>query len=255
MESLNRYDICIITGGSSGIGLAMIDYLQKHCPQMAIFNLSRTAPQSTSGITHIACDLSSKESIEETLSKLHCSLQNIKGRLLLINNAGFGTYGSFEKNPLQNELNMIAVNVMAHVHLTHALMPEIISRKGTIINLSSAAAFKPIPQFATYCATKAFMLYWGLSLTDELEPRQVQVLTVCPKRVDSPFFAKADPQGERPAKRTPFCSKRVAEETFRALQEDQALLVFSAMDALRLAFMRPALAWKLIKRTTLFRES
>jgi short-subunit dehydrogenase len=99
------------------------------------------------------------------------------------------------------------------------------------------------------------MLYWGLSLTDELAAEQIQVLTVCPQRVDSAFFKKADPHGKRMPKRTPIAAKRIAEETFRALQEKQNLLVFSALDVVRVILMRPSLAWNMLKNTTLFRES
>jgi uncharacterized protein len=255
MTSLKKYEICIITGGSSGIGLAMIHYLQKHHPQIAIFNLSRTASESIKGVTHISCDLSSNASIEKALTLLSQSIKSTKGHLLLINNAGFGTFGNFETNTLERELGMIAVNTMAPIHLAHTIMPELLARKGAIVTLSSAAAFRPIPKFATYSATKSFLLYWALSLADEITTDQIQVLTVCPQRVDSAFFAKADPQGKRMPKRTPIPAKRIAEETFRALEEKQNLLLFSAMDVLRVILMRPSLAWKTIKNTTLFRES
>ena len=99
----------------------------------------------------------------------------------LVNNAGFGTRGRFDKVPLDREIEEINLNVNALVALTHLFLPAMVAaRNGTIINVASTAAFQPVPWMATYAATKAFVLSFSEALSTELQGTGVTVMALCP---------------------------------------------------------------------------
>jgi hypothetical protein len=89
---------------------------------------------------------------------------------VLVNNAGFGAIGRFDEIEVSRQLEMIQVNVTALVHLTHLLLPGMISRgRGGVLNVASTASFQPGPWMAVYYASKAFVLsfsrqpLWGVT--------------------------------------------------------------------------------------------
>ena len=108
----------------------------------------------------------------------------------LINNAGFGSSGDFARLDLDHELQMIELNIAALVALTHAYLKPMRERKsGTIINVSSADGFQPIPFMATYAATKAFVTSFSEAIAEENRPYGIQVLALCPGSTQTNFFA------------------------------------------------------------------
>ena len=112
---------------------------------------------------------------------------------LLINNAGFGEYGSFAELDGEQQITMIQLNILALVALTHKFLPGMRQRRqGGIINMSSVAAFQPMPYFSVYAATKAFVLSFSEALAAENHNYGVHVLAVCPGPTDTNFFQEAD---------------------------------------------------------------
>lgn len=194
----NHYKTVIITGGSSGIGLAYLHSILNlnHIP--LVFNISRTKPQiicnSSCDFKHLSCDLSSSSEIKSTLAVLVDAItypNSPKGPILLINNSGFGSYGDFEHLGIEHELTMIDVNVKAVLELTHGLLPLMKEQGGAIMNIASVAGFMPTPYLATYGASKAFLLHWTLALRQELYNSNVRVLAVCPGPTKTNFFKAA----------------------------------------------------------------
>jgi short-subunit dehydrogenase len=87
---------------------------------------------------------------------------------LLVNNAGFGSYGVFDERPSERETALVDLNVRAVVGLTRLFLPGIVARgRGGVLNVSSTAAFQPVPFMATYGATKAFVLSFSEALWAE----------------------------------------------------------------------------------------
>lgn len=112
---------------------------------------------------------------------------------LLINNAGIGSQGDFATLDLERELEMINLNVSALVALTHRYLQQMRVRKGgTIINVSSAASFQPLPFMATYAATKAFVSSFSEAIAEENRPFGIQVLALCPGSTRTNFFDAAN---------------------------------------------------------------
>jgi len=100
---------------------------------------------------------------------------------LLINNAGFGTFGNFAEIEFQTQLDMLHVHVTATIQLTRTALDGMIPRgRGYIINVSSLAGFLHGGRSVTYCATKAYLNSFSESLADELRGTGVQVQALCP---------------------------------------------------------------------------
>ena len=109
---------------------------------------------------------------------------------LLVNNAGFGTYGRFGTLAPEREHDEVALNVAAMVDLTHLFLPAMLERgDGGVINLASTSAFQPLPYMAVYGATKAFVLSFSEALWAECRGRGVRVLALCPGPTATGFFA------------------------------------------------------------------
>jgi uncharacterized protein len=107
---------------------------------------------------------------------------------LLVNNAGFGGYGHFAKQPLHRLLEMVQVNCSAVVHLTHLFLQQMLDcASGDILIVGSTAAFQAVPFASAYAATKGFDLLLGEGLFEELEPRGIRVCVLCPGPTESEF--------------------------------------------------------------------
>jgi uncharacterized protein len=107
---------------------------------------------------------------------------------LLVNNAGFGAQGRFEAIPLDAQVRMVQLNCTALMELAHLALPGMRRRgDGGIVNVSSVAAFQPVPRIATYAATKAFVLSLSEALWTENRDAGVRVLALCPGRTPTEF--------------------------------------------------------------------
>ncbi len=111
----------------------------------------------------------------------------------LINNAGFGSMGDFATLELENELEMISLNVLALVALTHRYLQKMRERQsGTIINVASTAGFQPIPFMATYAASKAFVKSFSEAIAEENRLFNIKVTALCPGPTETNFFDAAN---------------------------------------------------------------
>ncbi len=188
----------LITGASSGIGEAFARRLaaEKH-------NLYLVA-RSGDKLRALCDELSQKHDI--SANYLSVDLIEVDSDLAvfeatekegieiewLINNAGFGSMGDFAKLDLERELEMIELNITAVVALTHHYLGKMRERgTGTIINVSSAAGFQPLPFFATYSATKAFVTSFTEAIAEENRPFGIRVLALCPGTTETGFFEAA----------------------------------------------------------------
>ncbi len=176
----------LITGASSGIGEAFARRLaQDGCDLVLVARreerLRRLADELRDrfGIRAepFRADLSRSEEIERVENRI----RQENDLSLLVNNAGFGTTGAFAEIDIGRQLDMITVHVTAPVRLCRAALPGMIDRgAGGIINVSSIAAWWPVRNGATYCATKAYLLSFSRSLHRELDGTGVRVQALCP---------------------------------------------------------------------------
>jgi short-subunit dehydrogenase len=221
----------LITGASGGIGEAFARRLasEKH----NLFLIARSEDKLRSlcrelsngyGVEarHIAIDLTSENADLRIFEDAERSGIEIDW---LINNAGFGSMGDFAELEREREAEMIELNVLALVKLTHRFLgPMRARRRGTIVNVSSGASFQPIPFFATYAATKAFVTSFTEAIAEENRPFGIRILVLCPGTTDTGFFEAS--RIEDPIKvkgvQTP---EQVVETALRALKQGKTKVV------------------------------
>ncbi len=197
--TMQQYRMALVTGATSGIGTAFAEALPPETgllltgrDRAALDALAATlAAEGRTVETHVA-DLAVETDRVELLAWAEAL-----GVDLLINNAGLGVFGPVIGNALDREMEMVAVNVTAVVHLTRALLPGMTARahadggRAGLIIVSSVVAFTPMPMLATYAATKTFELSFGEALADEMKDAPVDVLVLCPGATRTKFFDRA----------------------------------------------------------------
>ncbi len=188
----------LITGGSSGIGYE----LSKHFAQEGYHLLWVAKPEQElesakhqfnqlfpeTKIDTLALDLAVQDSPRKVLEWTKHNQWQIE---VLVNNAGFGTYGFLTEIPLEKELAMIQLNVASVYALTHLFLKEMKARnQGHILNISSNTSLQPVPRMATYAATKAFVKHFTESVYEELkyQKSKVKITVVCPAAIKNTKF-------------------------------------------------------------------
>lgn len=229
-EEMSEFSVIVVTGGSSGIGKAFIEHVSRLNPEVVICNLSRRKPAiilPELKLRHVPVDLSDSNALkiaaEEVLTYLNQGAPT--GKILLVNNSGFGGYGKSDELDRGHQLEMIDLNVRAVVDLTNRLLPALRKRGGAVINIASTAAFQPTAYLATYGATKAFVLHWSLALNEELRGTGVRALAVCPGPTATQFFQRAGMQEGTVSNALGQTSEEVVVEAWRAVERGRALVV------------------------------
>jgi short-subunit dehydrogenase len=188
-------EFTLITGASSGIGEAFAERLaaEKHNLILVARSeeklrdlCSRLSERHSVTCHYVAIDLTGPDAHKRVASEVTANGWVVDW---LINNAGFGSAGDFATLDLDKELEIISLNVSALVALTHTVLQGMRERRrGTIINVSSAAGFQPIPFMATYAATKAFVTSFSEAIAEENRTFGIQVLALCPGSTKTNFF-------------------------------------------------------------------
>jgi hypothetical protein len=193
------YQTALITGASAGIGKVFAEVLSTDSLKNLILvarreerlvTLRDQLAKTFKGKIHlVVCDLrqtSERENLKKMVDHMGVTVD------LLINNAGFGYVGKFMTDDPKNQREMIETNCIAPVHLTQLFVPQMKeAKKGGIINVASVAAYPPLPYMATYGATKAFLLNWSVSLSQELKADGIRVSALCPGPTESEFHLVA----------------------------------------------------------------
>jgi short-subunit dehydrogenase len=176
----------VVTGASSGLGALFAEQLADRGMPLILAGrdearlaqvrdrVQQRAPGSE--VELVVGDLGTDKGIHELIAVLDRREVDV-----LVNNAGFGTYGPVSEVDADREHELIAVNVDALVRLTHAVLPGMVERgRGGILNVASTIAFQPAPYQATYGASKAFVLSFSEALWAETKGTGVRVTALCP---------------------------------------------------------------------------
>jgi len=176
----------VVTGASSGLGAIFADQLAQRGMSLVLAGrdhdrlaaVAQRVAQSAPNVDVelVVGDLGTEAGLDGLVARL-------EGRTIdvLVNNAGFGTYGPFAEVDARREHELLAVNVGALVRLTHAVLPGMLARdRGGILNVASTIAFQPGPYQATYGASKAFVLSLSQALWVETRGTGVTVTALCP---------------------------------------------------------------------------
>jgi short-subunit dehydrogenase len=157
----------------------------------------------------------------------------------LINNAGFGLIGQFERLSLAKQLEMIDLNVRALTNLTYVVLNDMRLRgEGAILNVASTAAFQPGPKMAVYFATKAFVLSFTEALHEELKPHGIKVSCLCPGPTRTEFGDVAGFGGNGLFDRVAMNAPEVVEAGLAGLDRNRAVVVTGWVNKLGAASTR-----------------
>ena len=146
---------------------------------------------------------------------------------VLVNNAGFGSFGEFAGMPEDEILGQIHLNITALTHLTRLfLRPMVARRSGKVMNVASTAAFQPGPLMAVYYATKAYVLSFSEALANEVAGSGVIVSCFCPGATDTGFAKRAGTEDSRLFKKLrPMNAEVVARDGYRGLMVGQTVVI------------------------------
>ena len=221
--------IALVTGASGGIGLELARLFAADGHDLVL--VSRGAER----LGVVSRDLEDRFKVEvraipRDLSNpiAPASLFDECGEIdFLVNNAGFGSLGTFVESDPAMLGEMLQVNVAALTQLTRLFLPTMLERRtGRILNVASTAAFLPGPLMAVYYATKAYVLSFSEAIANELAGTGVTVTALCPGPTASGFQAAAHlEESKLVAGKTLAISRAVAQEGYDAMMAGKRLIV------------------------------
>lgn len=194
-------NIAIITGASSGMGAefarqiaALKKYDEIWCIARRQDKLEQLAQEIHSEsyfnpIKPVCMDISGKDGVLRFKSFLELELLKNETKMqigLLVNNAGFGTYGPFEETSFEREMEMVDLNCTSLTGICGVTLPYL-TKGSIIINTASLASYLPLGNFAVYGATKAYVLSFTMALAAELKDKGIKVTALCPGPVSTEF--------------------------------------------------------------------
>ncbi len=216
--------LAVVTGGSSGIGYHLAenfveaDYDVLICAGDAdVTEAARTLSRPLAPVRAVRADLATFAGVEELVAVIK-STQGVVDALAL--NAGVGNAGPFVETSLEADLNLIALNVTSTVHLAKALLPDMVAKgAGRVLFTASVASTQPGPYYATYAASKAFVLSFAEALRHETKDSGVTVTALMPGLTDTNFFDRADMKDTAAGQGPKSDAAKVAEQGFKALMD------------------------------------
>jgi len=169
------------------------------------------------------CDLGSPQQRGRLTKKLQEGEREVVG---VCNNAGFGNLGNFLDNDLESEGDVLRLNVEALHELTGAFLPRMVEQgAGAVLNVASTAAFQPLPGFATYAASKAFVHSFSEAVHSELSGTGVSVTSLCPGPTRTEFGDVAGFGGNGMFDRVAMESPAVVKAGLNGLDKNRAVVV------------------------------
>ena len=225
--------LVVITGGSSGIGFAIAQRLAGLGARLVLIadvpeklSVAVDALGGTPGqVSSIVCDIGDQQAVDNAMTAL---LREHGVPDVLVNNAGFAVYRTFEESDPAEIEKLLNVNFAGHVLCTKAVLEGMIARRsGSIVNIGSVAGLFTLTPNAVYAAANSGIVAWSRALRVELDRFGVGVTVVCPGRVETPFFDHETFKRRRARRETrltvPLAT--VAEAVLDAVQRNREMVV------------------------------
>ena len=233
-----RNSMALITGASAGIGASFAEALASRGRDLILVARSERALTSLAELLQarhrvrvevVVMDLARAEAAEELVGELGSRGLEVS---TLINNAGFGSIGSFVELPLEREIAMIQLNAVTVMGLTRLLLPPMLARgSGQIVNVSSVLGEFPMARSAVYAATKAFVTSFSQAVAEEVRGSGVVVQVLCPGMTDTNFSDHAGYDGG-PLKHLGQSPREVVEASLAGLERGKGKVVPGAHNRL-----------------------
>jgi uncharacterized protein len=223
----------VVTGASSGIGYELANQFAQHGFDLLIIaeddGISEAARRlSTNGTIaqSLKADLASGEGVDAAYERIRSSGRTLDAIAL---NAGVGVSGPFSDTDLNDHINLINLNIMSPVCLTHKVLKDMIrSGRGRILFTSSIAATMPGPFLSTYSASKAFLKSFAQAIRNEVKDSRITVTTLMPGETDTNFFERAGMEDTKLGAKEKDDPADVARQGFDALMEGKDHVVAGA---------------------------
>jgi uncharacterized oxidoreductase len=195
MQTRNK--VVFITGGSAGIGLALAQAFHLADNEVVICGRDAGRLQATSeqlpALHTVQCDITDEQQVAALAERLEAEFGGLD---ILVNNAGVQCrYPKFHEaeNALAQIQAEIDVNFTALVNITYLLLPQLLARtEAAVVNISSVLALVPREDVPVYCATKAAVHAFSMSLRRQLKSTPVRVFEVMPPEIDTEMTAYKD---------------------------------------------------------------
>ena len=210
----------LITGASKGIGKAIAEILARKGYDLLLVARSGDLLEQVSQEIHtstqrncrwLAVDLAGEKAAE---SVFEWCAQNHFTVSILVNNAGYGLSGPFEKYSAQEHADMLQVNIITLTKLTRLFLPILLEQPaGYVLNIASTASYQAVPFLSAYAGSKSYVLNFSRGLRQELEKTNVSVTCICPGPTDTNFVIRADigTKGKKAAERFNMSPQTVAQ--------------------------------------------
>jgi NAD(P)-dependent dehydrogenase (short-subunit alcohol dehydrogenase family) len=187
----------LVTGAASGIGLAIARLFQREGARVAMLDRDEAAlgKARVDGATALVCDVAEERQVRTAVAQAVSALGGLDG---VVNSAGIDLLRPFERMTAEEWGRVMAVDLTGPMLVCHAALPALKQAgRGTIVNIASGAALRPLEQRTAYCAAKAGLVMFGKTLAAD----HIRVNAICPGIIDTPLFraswtGAADPEAE-----------------------------------------------------------
>ena len=191
----------LVTGAASGIGLAIAQLFHREGARVAMLDRDRARLEKVAvdDAPVLVCDVADERQVRDAVGRAAAALGGIDG---VVNSAGIDLMRPFERMTPEEWVRVLAVDLTGPMLVCHAALPALREAgRGTIVNIASGAALRPLEQRTAYCAAKAGLVMFGKTLAVDLAPYHIRVNAICPGIIDTPLFRSSwadapDPQAE-----------------------------------------------------------
>ena len=249
----------LITGASKGIGKAIAEELaSKKFDLLLVARSGDLLKQIAKNISEtykvkvdfLAIDLSARDAAQKIFEWCKERGYIIE---ILVNNAGYGLSGLFEKYTSEENTNMMHVNMITPVQLCQLFLPMLKQQKKSyILNIASSAAYQAVPYLSVYAASKAFILSYSRGLRQELKKTNVSVTAISPGSTDTDFVVRAQigEKGLQTAKKVNMTAEAVAHIAVKMMFAGKAEVITGFINKLG-AFMVWLMPKGLVEKTAM----
>ncbi|MFG6686215.1 SDR family NAD(P)-dependent oxidoreductase [Mariniflexile sp. HNIBRBA6329] len=221
----------LITGAASGLGYELSLLLANDGYNLILIDINNDNLQNAK--TDIEKSFNCQVSVlKKDLSKPNVAIEimdeiNDAPIDVLVNNAGFGLFGTFANTEWERESEMLHVHILTTTHLTKLVLDGMIKRgSGKILNMSSLAAFQPGPLMSIYYASKAYLLSFSEAIANELKGTGVTVTALCPGPTKTEFQkVVSNNTSENKISFNMACPSKVAQYGYSAMKKGKTVAI------------------------------
>ena len=224
--------VALVTGAASGLGYELTLLLAADHYDLILVDIDSDNLEKAKALLHekfpvkiklVIKDLSTPNVAREVFDEIGDTVIDV-----LINNAGFGIYGTFSNTDWKRESEMLNLHVMTTTHLTKLVLKGMLERgSGKILNMSSLAAFQPGPYMSLYYASKSYILSFSEAIANELKGTGVTVTALCPGQTKTSFQDVVS-EGDCSGNKISFnmgCPQEVAKYGYAAMHKGKTVAI------------------------------